>query len=253
MKLGDKYKDLYVDYYKSDSDSFLALKRQMTSDETSEHFMSFFKDPVFRNLADVGAGDGSTIQSLNKYKKIDEFSAYEISKSGIDEIKKLKIKNLTKIELFNGYEIPVEKDHFDIAIAAHVLEHVEHERSFLDEFSRISKMSYVEVPLENTLNVSKAIQIGEKYGHINFYNLEVLLNLIQSSGLKLIKHKIFQHSYKYEILISGKFRGSIKFFIKKIALLLSPKLATTLFAYTAGILFSKPENYHSLKDKYDYD
>ena len=47
-------------------------------------------------------------------------------------------------------------------------------RSFLDEFSRISKMSYVEVPLENTLNVSKAIQIGEKYGHINFYNPEVL-------------------------------------------------------------------------------
>lgn len=253
MKLGDKYKNLYSDYYQKDSSSFLATKRQMTSDETAAHFMSFFKNPSFKNLVDIGAGDGSTISSLNDYGTINEFGAFEISQSGIDEIQKLKIENLIKIEIFDGYNIPLEKDHYEVAIAAHVLEHVEHERLFINEFSRISMLSYIEVPLENTLKVSKAIKTGEKFGHINFYNPEILVNLIDTCGLNVLKYKIFQHSYKYETLISGTIVGSIKYLVKKIALMLSPKLATTFFAYTAGILFSRPENYDSVKGDIKYD
>ena len=47
MKLGDRYRDLYVDYYKSDSDSFLALKRQMTSDELQNILCLFSKIQLF--------------------------------------------------------------------------------------------------------------------------------------------------------------------------------------------------------------
>jgi 2-polyprenyl-3-methyl-5-hydroxy-6-metoxy-1,4-benzoquinol methylase len=249
MKLDEKYKTLYSDYYKEGSSGDLSIKRQITADETAAHFLSFFKQPKFTSLVDIGAGDGSTLLSLARLNIAEEFAAFEISQSGLDEIRAQNIKNLNKAELFDGYHLSIEPDFYDVGIAAHVLEHVEHERLFLKEFSRVSRVCYLEVPLENTLNITKAIQSGEKYGHINFYNPETLLSLIKSSDLILLKHQIFQHSYAYERLIGGRLRGFIKYVIKKIALTVSPKIATILFAYTAGVLFTTSENFDYAKNK----
>jgi ubiquinone/menaquinone biosynthesis C-methylase UbiE len=249
MELGEKYKDLYGDYYSEDGGSALSVKRQVTSDATAAHFASFFSNPKFDKLIDIGAGDGSTIVSLSKLNMADEYTAMEVSQSGVDQIRSKNIKKLHKIELFDGYNIPAAVDSYDVGVAAHVLEHVEHERLFLKEFARVSKLCFLEVPLEHTLNVSKAIRVGYKAGHINFYNVDTILSLVKSSELQVIKHQVFQHPYSYEKLVSGHWKGPIKYMIKKLALIVSPKLATTMFAYTAGVLFCTQLNYDQLKSK----
>lgn len=249
MELGEKYKDLYGDYYKDGGGSALSFKRKITSDATAAHFVSFFGNPKFSTLVDIGAGDGSTIVSLSKLNTADEYVAMEVSQSGVDEIRSQNIEKLNKIELFDGYNIRAEDGIYDVGVAAHVLEHVEHERLFLKEFSRVCQLCYIEVPLEHTWNVSKAIKGGDKAGHINFYNPDTILALIKSSELQVIKYQVFQHSYIYEILVSGRWMGPIKYIIKKLALMISPKFATTFFVYTGGVLFCTQGNFEHLKGK----
>lgn len=249
MELGEKYKDLYEDYYIEGGGSALRSKRRMTSDATAAHFVSIISNANFTSLLDIGAGDGSTIVSLSKLNAADEYVALEVSQSGVDEIRSQKIEKLKKVELFDGYNIQADDDAYEVGIAAHVLEHVEHERLFLKEFSRVSQLCYIEVPLEHTWNVSKAIRGGYKAGHINFYNPDTLSALIESSNLNVIKSQVFQHPYAYEVLVSGRWVGPIKYLIKKVALIISSRFATTFFVYTGGVLFCTQGNFERLKGK----
>jgi hypothetical protein len=124
----------------------------------------------------------------------------------------------------------------------HVLEHVEHERVFLSEISRVCKKVYIEVPLENTISIDKAIGFSPKYGHINFYNPSTLKSLMNSCNLEVLSFSVFSHSREYEVLLNGYVSGSLRYFIKKFFLKIAPKYATLFFTYTGGIVVSKKLN-----------
>ena len=237
MELSPELKQLYDNYY-GDQNETLQVKRDLTALQSVRNLKSLLPDSKVRNLLDVGAGDGNTLVVLADQNIADELSAIEISKSGIEAINRKNIKNLVKVETFDGYNIEEPANQFDLGVVLHVLEHVEHERLFISEVVRVCKIAYIEVPLENTFFVESALRLSPLYGHINFYNAKTFPSFMKNMGLDVLGFKVFSHSKEYEQLISGKFKGWLRYSVKTTMLKLFPRIAVFLFTYTGGVLVS---------------
>jgi hypothetical protein len=229
--VGKRYQELYTGYYSHGDRT--AAKREISAVQSVDCMVSAVGDRMPHNLLDVGAGDGNVLAQLNSRKFSSELYAVEISGSGVEAIRSRKLDSLREAQLFDGYKIPYPDKHFDLAIAVHVLEHVEHERLFLHEMRRVARRVFIEVPLEHGLRIQRSIDSGKKYGHINFYTRETLCSLLDSSGLRVIDSRIVASSLKYEQHLYGRVRGRFKSVVRNSALALLPALAPWLMVYNA--------------------
>jgi Methyltransferase domain len=230
--LAPKYQDLYSGYY-SQAPTAMHCKREISAASSASCIARAIGDGRPLSLLDVGAGDGNVLAQLDARELVPELYAVEISASGIEAIRARGLQRLREAQLFDGYKIPYPDKHFDLAIAVHVLEHVEHERLFLREIRRISRFAYIEVPLEHVLRIQRSIDSGKKYGHINFYTRETLNSLLDSSGFKVLGCEVVPSSLAYEQQISGKVRGLLKNVVRTAALAAAPMIASRLFVYNA--------------------
>jgi len=235
MQVEEKLYSLYDNYY---ADGSVTAKRLVTAKQTVGLIKTLSKSP-FHSVLDVGSGDGAALMEMSKEKLGSSYSAIEISSSGIEQVKARNIPNLKEALLFDGYKIPFADNSFDLAIVTHVLEHVEHERAFIRELLRVAKRVYIELPLDHTLRIGRTIQITQKYGHINFYTPETFRNILATSGAKVESLRVFSPNREYEILGSGKLKGSIKFIVRSAALKMLPRLAPRFFSYLGTAIISK--------------
>ncbi|OCK58348.1 class I SAM-dependent methyltransferase [Bradyrhizobium sp. LMTR 3] len=222
----------YEDYY----NEAVSQKRSIAAKQTVDHILSLCGTASLGKVLDVGAGDGAVLAEIERRTMTTELHAVEISSSGIDRIRGRNLKGLKSVQEFDGYKLPFDDDTFDTALAVHVLEHVEHERMFLRELARVSRICYVEVPLEHTFRLQRSIQLSRPYGHLNFYTLETFENLLSTAGLSPLSVTTFSNSADYEIFLSGPFLGRAKHFVRSSALKLLPRLAPDLFVYLCGAL-----------------
>jgi 2-polyprenyl-3-methyl-5-hydroxy-6-metoxy-1,4-benzoquinol methylase len=149
---------------------------------------------------------------------------------------------------FDGYKIPYPDKHFDVAICIHVLEHVEHERLFINELKKVANAVVFEVPLEHTIKVKKAITISRPYGHINFYTIDTFINLLETSSIDIKRFKVLTFSQKFECFIDGNFKGLIKHTVRSAVLYLLPRIAPSLMVYFCIALceeHSEPDTFKS--------
>lgn len=226
---GTKYRDLYAPYYRSHGNSL--RKREISAAQTVAYITNELGSGAFNRLIDIGAGEGSVLSLLDAHAFARELFAVEVSETGISAIKSKKISLLREAQLFDGYRIPYPDKYFDLAIAIHVIEHVEHERLFLKEMNRVARHIWIEVPLEHGFRIRRAIAVGRKYGHINFYSKETLQSLLESVGFKVLKCKVRSASLEYDQYLSGKIIGWIKNIARRIALIVAPNLAPRVIAY----------------------
>lgn len=229
MAQSSDLREFYDGYYPDTAN----VKREVTARQTVDH-LQHLAGASLGKLLDVGSGEGAVLQELEDRGLVAELSAVEISNSGIDRTIERKLKLLKSVLPFDGYKLPFEDKAFDIAIAVHVLEHVEHERLFLAELRRVSRRVYVEVPLEHTFRLRRSIAAGKSYGHINHYNFDRFINVLETSGLKPVAKSIFANSREYETLLSGKFSGSVKHLLRSTALRLAPTISPNLFVYVGA-------------------
>ncbi|TIN35824.1 MAG: class I SAM-dependent methyltransferase [Mesorhizobium sp.] len=226
---------MYDDYYTVGE---VSEKREITSVQTIAHIEEIVEGEVFETILDIGAGEGAVLDKLNKRGLGKTLAAVEISSSGVEVINSRKIPNLESVSRFDGYHIPHPDKSFDLGLAIHVVEHVEHERQFLAEAARVCKKLYIEVPLEHTRDLSKAIRMSGPFGHINFYTAQSLENLLKTSGLKVERLRVFGHSLPYEQHLAGHTKGWLKYQIRTGLLKIAPKTAMRNIAYMAGALCS---------------
>jgi ubiquinone/menaquinone biosynthesis C-methylase UbiE len=223
----------YEDYYNDD----VAKKRTITAVQSVDHLLQL-GGPDLGATLDVGAGDGAVLQEIDRRRIVKSLDALEISASGIARIKARNIPTLRSVQTFDGYKIPHLDQSFDTAIAIHVLEHVEHERLFLQELARVAKQVYVEIPLEHTLRLKRSISLGRPFGHINHYTFDRFLNLLETSGLTPVKTAVFSNSSTYEQFVGGRIKGAIKHAIRSSALKTAPAIAPMAFVYLGAALCS---------------
>ena len=227
--------DIYDDYY---TDGKVAAKREIASKQSVGHIETIIQGHSFGRILDIGAGEGAVLDKLNKKGLGKTLGAVEISSSGVEAIKSRKIPNLVSLDIFDGYHIPHPDNSFDLGLAVHVVEHVEHERMFLREAARVCKKLYIEVPLEHTRDLSKAIRMSGPAGHINFYTPLSFENLLKTSGLRVERQMTFAHDLAYEQHLAGALKGWAKYKLRTQFLRFAPKAALRNMVYMAGALCS---------------
>lgn len=102
---------------------------------------------------------------------------------------------------------------------------------FIKELKRVANRVIIEVPLEHTFKVNRAIEIGKLYGHINFYTVDIFLNILKTCSIKIDDFRVLTFSQKFEIFMSGRFKGLVKHTIRTMALNLFPKIAPAVMVY----------------------
>lgn len=224
-----RYLDLYADYYGSAAET--AEKRAIAAEQTMGYMRGVLGDARFDRLLDVGAGDGNVLAELERGALARELYAIEISSSGIHAIEARRLASLREAKLFDGYRIPYPDKFFDLAVAIHVLEHVEHERLLLLEMRRVARRVYIEVPLEHGLGVGRSISSGRPFGHINFYTPATLRSLLESSGLRVTQCGVRAASLRYEQHVAGRVKGMIKSAVRRAALRAFPRAAPWVIVY----------------------
>jgi SAM-dependent methyltransferase len=224
-----QYLDLYADYYGAGAET--AAKREIAAQQTMGYLTSVVGTRRFERLLDVGAGDGNVLSELDRRGIADELYALEISSSGIAAIHGRQLPAVKEARLFDGYHIPYPDKHFDLAVAIHVLEHVEHERLLLLEMRRVARRVYIEVPLEHGIGIRRSIAKGRPFGHINFYTPATLRNLLESSGLEVTDCRVVASSLRYEQHVSGRLRGYLKGAVRRLALEVFPRTAPWFIVY----------------------
>ncbi|TSD64000.1 class I SAM-dependent methyltransferase [Inquilinus sp. KBS0705] len=179
--LSGNVKTAYDEFYKKHDEDW----RMLGAKYKAQHIVDVCKCWCFDKVLEVGAGDGSILKYLSDANFSPEYHAVEISDSGVEHIKARNIKNLTSVQLFDGYELPYEDDSFDLVILSHVLEHVEHERLLLREIKRVTRNMVIEVPIDYKPGVDKRIKHFLAYGHINVYTPTSLRYLLQTEGFDI--------------------------------------------------------------------
>jgi ubiquinone/menaquinone biosynthesis C-methylase UbiE len=230
QKVRNDLKEKYDEYYNGQSEW-----RKIGAECKVSRITEMCANVQHKYVIDVGAGEGSITQLLSNKGFADEIVCAEISESGVKTIKNRNIRNVDDVVHFDGYNLPYSDDEFDLAIATHVLEHVEYQRKFLEELARVSKYVYVEVPLLHTLRMSPNFN-GNSVGHINFYNYKTFRRLLQTSKYNIIEQKIFDHTlnsltYNYNYIF-----GFIKYLIYKSGRNLNSELTSKLLVYHCGAI-----------------
>ncbi|GAA3992263.1 class I SAM-dependent methyltransferase [Mucilaginibacter dorajii] len=176
--IGGDYKTAYDQFYQKHDEAW----RMLGAKYKAQHIIDVCKGLTFNAVLEVGAGDGSILKILSDHNFAPEYSAVEISESGVQYIQSRSIKNLKSVQVFDGYKLPFEDDSFDLIILSHVLEHVEHERILLREIKRVAKRCVIEVPRDYKTGVDTRIKHFLAYGHINVYTPTSLRYLLSTEG-----------------------------------------------------------------------
>jgi SAM-dependent methyltransferase len=186
------------------------------------------------SVLEIGAGEGSPLKQLADLKFASDLSALEISSSGLETIRRKGIEGLRDARLFDGYKVPYEDEQFDLIILSHVVEHVEHPRRLLAEASRVAKLVFVEVPVEDTLRMNKDY-VFDSVGHINFYSPKTIRRLLQTSGLEVLAQRVAGSSRAVYLFQSGT-KGVLTHMVKSAALAVAPSIAPHVFSYHSALL-----------------
>lgn len=231
MKISEKLKKNYDSYYSEGSEE---QWRTIGAVDKANNILDLCSQIEPSSVIDVGSGEGSVLEVLAKNHFGSEYTAIDISESGIQEIKRKGLNNLSDARVFDGMEIPYGDKTFDLAILSHVVEHLEFPRQLLYEAKRVARFTFIEVPLEDNFRLRKDF-VFSRTGHINFYSPKTIRRLVQTCGFEILKQKTSITSMRGYAFAGGK-KGILNYWIKRLFLSTSPYLSTKVFTYHNSIL-----------------
>ncbi len=103
MEIQQSHQQFYNEQYTED----IVEWRELGAIQKANNIIEFTKNKKINHLLDVGAGEGSILKILSTNNVSNQYSALEISQSGIEKIKDKKIEGLINLIKFNGYNIPL--------------------------------------------------------------------------------------------------------------------------------------------------
>jgi len=239
MEISNNIKKAYSNVYNQNES--LVEWRTKAAKYKAKNIVELSKNIKFDSVLEVGCGEGSILYWLSQWGFSKNLNGIEISENAIELTKSKQIENLKSIQLFDGYNIPFEDNHFDLLICSHVMEHVEYERVLLREIRRVSKYQIFEIPIDFSFYVDKKIDLLLSYGHINIYTPALFRFLLMSEKFQIKSDKCYL--YENEVLKHLYANNTFEFYKLKAKFLI---LKT--FPFLRGI---KPSSYVVLTEKVD--
>ncbi|MBI5094051.1 MAG: class I SAM-dependent methyltransferase [Candidatus Hydrogenedentes bacterium] len=228
-QVSGELKALYDSYYSGPSDW-----RWLGAIAKAANIIRLCQGRAHGTVLDIGCGEGAVLLRLSDLGFGSELYGLEISGSGVKATLERKIPRLTACALFDGYHIPYEDGRFDLAILSHVVEHLEYPERLLREASRVARLVFVEIPLEdNALAKLGIIPYGT--GHLVYYSRKTLRALLARSDLTILGQTTVNSTYRQYLHLYGR-KGSVVFLAKQLALLVVPPLATRLMTFNCATL-----------------
>lgn len=168
-------------------------------------------DPPVGAVIDVGCGEGSVLAALDGRLAAERFVGYDLSAPAVEAAQKREFVTPAEFHVFDGATIPCADGAFDAAILSHVVEHVAEPRSLLQESARVARRVVVEVPLE--LHLRTANFEWDDTGHINVFNRRSIRYLIESSGLRVERERVYCPGREAHAFQGGRV-GELKWALK---------------------------------------
>ena len=159
------------------------ISRQLVYNFNSQ-LKKIIKELNFTSLLDAGCGEGVTIKLLEEYLQNINCVGIDLDETHIQMSK--ENAPFCKYKIGNIYNLPFNKESFEIVMCLEVLEHLEKPDTALQELHRLSsKYVIISVPREpiwRLLNMARGKywkELGNTPGHINHYNSKKIVNLIK--------------------------------------------------------------------------
>jgi len=220
----------YDDYYEDADPEW----RRLGALDKAANIAALCSAVPHRTILEIGAGDGAILARLAEIGFGEKLHAVDISRSGVEAIKRRQIARLADCRLFDGYRTPYDSAAFDLVILSHVIEHVEHPRHLLWEAARVARYVFVEVPLEHSVRMPRDY-VPDRVGHINFYAPNTIRRLVQSCGLRVVRQIVNNPSKATYLHQKGR-RGLFDYYVKNILINAVPRIAPAVFVYHSALL-----------------
>lgn len=172
-----------------------ALSRQwpMARDEVSA-VLAVVGDWRPRRMVDIGAGTGAMLRLFSEMGFAQEYAATDVSQLAVSFLNSNPFPGFVGATRVSVDKLPYEDQSFDLAIAAHVLEHVIDPVIALQEVARVATKVCIELPLELALlPKAKATWINLTHGrvpinpvkHLHFFSVRGVRDLVRTAGLRI--------------------------------------------------------------------
>lgn len=143
-----------------------------------------------QSIVEVGCGVGEILWNLQqKLGETCSFRGYDIAPQAIEQAKSRENELLH----FSVGDIRNEKDvHADVILLMDVLEHIEDRFGFLRDIQSKAEYKLLHVSLtisvQTVLRKRGLLKMREKYGMVNFYTKESLLQNLRDAGYEIIDY-----------------------------------------------------------------
>lgn len=208
--------------------------RRLGAISKARNILEMCSEIPHRRILEIGAGEGAILNKLSEASFGSELTALEISSSAVDVICARKIPRVSQVVQYDGGRFPFETGQFDLAIASHVIEHVENPRALLYEARRIAPYIFIEVPTEDNLRL-KWDYVEDATGHINPYSPKTIRRLVQTCGFDVLSQRL-SHCTRSTYVFADPRLGTLHYLLKEAALKAAPKISSLVFCYNASLL-----------------
>jgi cyclopropane fatty-acyl-phospholipid synthase-like methyltransferase len=136
-----------------------------------------------RWVCDIGCGAGEVIRCLADEIPDCEFHGYELSPQAYDLAKTRETDSCRYFQL-DGVQTP-QREHYDVAMAIDVVEHVEDYFGFLRQLKTLATYKLLHVPLELSalgVLVNQPSWARRTAGHVHYFSVDTLLSAMTECG-----------------------------------------------------------------------
>lgn len=227
MNIGTEIRDHYDGYYGS---ARLDEWRRLGAIDKVENIAELCAGLPIESVIDIGCGNGAIIARLSEIGFAKSYLGVDISESAISLANARKVPG-ARFEQFDGETV---SHRYDLAILSHVVEHLEHPRTLINAAKRMARYVLIEVPCEHTIRLPRNYR-EDPTGHINYYTPKTIRLLAQSCGL-IVDKQVTKGCSLAVMQFENKVKGTIQHVIRQSALMISPRVATSVFCYHTALL-----------------
>jgi SAM-dependent methyltransferase len=189
-------------------------------------------------VLDVGCGAGGFLGELaNSLPQLKLATGIDLNPDAI-ELANSRLKSLVE---YRNCSLDDIKDSYDLITIVHVLEHIPNWELFLNQVKTKSELIYIGVPIEASvwMTIRKRVLLNQylKYGHIHFFNEELLIRVLKDLGFEILGF-----GYSDEFLSFNSFSSKIIKIPRIILGLFSKKWACNLLGGYCFQIICKPRS-----------